>query len=241
MHMTLPHFAQSLGGCSLISLSHCGTLPRFAQPLGVCSLTLLSHWGDAPSLHSVTGCTPSLCLVAGGAPLLRSVAGGGGGETLPRFAQLLSIQWFHQIANFVVSYIRFNAYDNGMGTSLIAFLAAHHSIYRYVASLLALKFRSSHREQNASLIALSSSFSLLAQETWLSLIYTVAYVLGPAALRPCSGAGNPHPLLTTLIASLLTQASMASFGAGIPAPLVRYHTIVICKGNHIKSKLLSII
>ena len=63
---TLPCFAQSLGGCSLASLS-CwgdapslrsvtgGLLPRFAQLLGGRSLALLSHWGDAPSLRSVTG------------------------------------------------------------------------------------------------------------------------------------------------------------------------------------------
>ena len=51
-------------------------------------------------------------------------------------------------------------------------------------------------------------------------------------LQPCSGAGNPHPLRSTLI---VTQTSMASLGARIPAPLVRYHTIVICKGNHINS------
>ena len=50
------------------------TLLRFAQSLGGRFLASLSRWGDAPSL--------------------RSVAGG----TLPRFAQSLSIEWFHQIA-----------------------------------------------------------------------------------------------------------------------------------------------
>ena len=115
----------------------------------------------------------------GDAPSLRSVTGG----TLPRFAQSLSIQWFHQIANLVVSYIRFNAYDNGMGTSLIASLAAHCSIYCHVASLLALKFRSSHREQNALLIALSSSFFLLAQETT-----AFAHLLGGLCPRACGPA-----------------------------------------------------
>ena len=101
-----------------------------------------------------------------------------------------------------------------MGTSLIASLAAHHSIYRYVTSLLALKFRSSHREQIASLFTLSSSFLLLKQETT-----AFALLLGGLCPRACA---------------LLTQTSMASLGAGIPAPLARYHTIVICKGNHIK-------
>ena len=32
---------------------------------------------------------------------------------------------------------------------------------------------------------------------------------------------------------ILNSTSMASLGARIPAPLARYHTIVICKGNHI--------
>ena len=84
----LPHFAQSLGGCSLTLLS-CwedapslcsvtgGMLPRFTQSLGGRSLASLSCWGDAPSLRSVTG----RCFLAslshwGDAPSLRSVAGG---------------------------------------------------------------------------------------------------------------------------------------------------------------------
>ena len=82
----LPCFAQSLGGCSLASLSHwrdapslCsvtgGMLPHFAQLLGGCSLALLSHWGDAPSLHSVTGgCSLASLSHWGDAPLLCSVA-----------------------------------------------------------------------------------------------------------------------------------------------------------------------
>ena len=64
----------------------------------------------------------------------------------------------------------FNAYDNGMGTSLIASLDTHRSISRYVASLLAQKSHSSRREQNASLIAQSSSFSCLRKKRRLSLI-----------------------------------------------------------------------
>ena len=186
--MTLLCFAQSLGGCSLTSLSCWGILPRFTQSLGdapsLHSVTggMLTRFaqllGDAPSLHSVTGgCSLTLLSHWGDALWLHSVAGG----MLPHFAQSLSIQWFHQIANLVVSYIRFNAYDNGMGTSLIASMAAHRSIYRYVASLLALKFRSSHHEQNTLLIALSSSFFLLAQERT-----TFAHLLGGLCRRACS-------------------------------------------------------
>ena len=51
-----------------------------------------------------------------------------------------------------------------MGTLLISSLDTHHSISRYVASLLAQKSHSSHHEQNASLMARSSSFFLLVQE-----------------------------------------------------------------------------
>ena len=83
-----------------------------------------------------------------------------------------------------------------MGTSLIASLATHCSISRYVTSLLAPKSHSSHREQNASLIAQSSSFFLLAQETTAFAHLLGGLVLG---LRPCSGAGNPHPLRSMLI------------------------------------------
>ena len=112
-----------------------------------------------------------------------------------------------------------------MGTSLIASLATHRSISRYVALLLAPKSHSSRREQNASLIAQSSSFFLLAQETT-----AFAYLLGglgPRAFGPGVELGIPIP-------SDQRSTSMASLGAEIPAPLARYHTIVICKGNHIK-------
>ena len=51
----LPRFAQSLGGCSVPSLSHWGDVPLLRSVSGGCSLTSLSHWGDAPSLRSVTG------------------------------------------------------------------------------------------------------------------------------------------------------------------------------------------
>ena len=97
----------------------------------------------------------------------------------------------HSIDNLVVSCIRFNAYGNGMGTSLIASLATHRSISRYVASLLAPKSQSSRHEQNASLIAQSSSFFLLAQETT-----AFAHLLGglcPWACGPAVELGIPIP------------------------------------------------
>ena len=130
----------------------------------------------------------------------------------------------HSIDNLVASCIRFNAYVNGMGTSLIASLATHRSISRYVTSLLAPKSHSSHCEQKASLIAWSSSFAY-ANNGFRSSAWW-PWSLG---LWPCGGAGNPHQLR-----SMLMQTSMVSLGARIPAPLARYHTIVICKGNHIK-------
>ena len=70
-----------------------------------------------------------------------------------------------------------------MGTSLIASLDTHRSISRYVASLLAQKSHSSRREQNASLIARSSSFFLLAQET-----AAFAHLLGVLCPRACGPA-----------------------------------------------------
>ena len=81
-----------------------------------------------------------------------------------------------------------------MGTSLIASLDTHRSISRYVASLFAPKSHSSRREKNASLIARSSSFFLLARETT-----AFAHLLGVLCPRACGGAGNPHPLQSTLI------------------------------------------
>ena len=93
----LPRFTQSLGGCSLTSLSHWGDAPLLCSVTGGCSLTLLSHWGDAASLRSVAGrmlprfaqslggCSLPLLSRWGDAPLLRSVTGG----MLPCFAQSL--------------------------------------------------------------------------------------------------------------------------------------------------------
>ena len=100
MHMTLPRFGQWLGTLprwgdapSLRSVAG-GTLPRFAQSLGGCSLASLSRWGDAPSLFSVTGgMLPCFAQSLGGRSLALLSCWG----MLPRFAQSLSIQWFHQI------------------------------------------------------------------------------------------------------------------------------------------------
>ena len=100
----------------------------------------------------------------------------------------------HSIDNLVISYIRFNAYGNGMGTSLIASLATYRSISCYVTSLLAPKSHSSHREQNASLIARSSSFAYANNSFHSSVRWPRS-----SGLRSCSGAGNPHPLRSNLI------------------------------------------
>ena len=118
-----------------------------------------------------------------------------------------------------------------MENSLIASLATHHSISHYIASLLAPKSHSSRREQNTSLIARSSSFFLLAQETT-----AFAHLLGGLGLwafGPVVDLESPSPPHNA-DRCLLMQTSMASFGAGIPAPLARSHTIVICKENNIK-------
>ena len=52
-------------------------------------------------------------------------------------------------------------------------------------------------------------------------------------LRPCGELGTPSVPINA-DRCLLKQTSMVSLGAGIPAPIARYHTIVKCKGNHIK-------
>ena len=78
-----------------------------------------------------------------------------------------------------------------MGTSLIASLATHRSISHCVASLLAPKSHSSRREQNASLIARSSSFFLLAQET-MAFAHLLGG-LGPWAFGPAVELESPSP------------------------------------------------
>ena len=106
MHMTLPHFVQSLGdapslhsvagGCSPTLFSRwrdasslCsvagGMLPHFVQSLGGCSLASLSHWRMLRHFIQSLGVLLTSLHHWGDAPLLRSVAGG----MLPRFTQSL--------------------------------------------------------------------------------------------------------------------------------------------------------
>ena len=93
-----------------------------------------------------------------------------------------------------------------------------------------LAVRSSHHEQIASLFTPSSLF-LLSQET-----PPFALLLGGLYPRTCSPAGewDPHPLLSTLINVCLRKHQWRRSMPGSPLPIVRYHTIIICKGNHIK-------
>ena len=78
-----------------------------------------------------------------------------------------------------------------MGTSLIASLDTHHSISCYVALLLAQKSHSSRPEQNTLLIAQSSSFFLLAQET--TAFAHLLGVLCPLACGPAVELEIPIP------------------------------------------------
>ena len=73
-------------------------------------------------------------------------------------------------------------------TSLRTSLATHCSIFRYVALLLAPKSHSSHREQNASLIAQSSSFAYTNNG-----FHSSAQWPRSSGLWPCGGAGIPIP------------------------------------------------
>ena len=122
--------------------------------------------------------------------------------------------WYH----LVVSYIRFNAYGNGMGTLLIASLAAHRLICHCVASLLALNLAPPTRSRSLRSSLGARRFSCLRKKRRLSLICSAAYVLGPAGLWPCGGAGNPHPLLTTLIDVCLRKHQWRHLVAGFPLP-----------------------
>ena len=87
------------------------------------------------------------------------------------------------LSNLVVSYIRFNAYDNGMGTSLIASLATHRSICHCVTLLLALNLAPPTRSRSLRSSLGVCHFSCLRKKRWLSLVCLAAYVLGPAALQ----------------------------------------------------------
>ena len=119
-----------------------------------------------------------------------------------------------------------------MGNSLIAFLDTHRSISRYVASLLAKKSHSSRREQNALLIARSSSFFLLAQET--TAFAHLLGVLCPRACGPAVELGIPIPSDQGRLMFAYANINGVAVVPGFPLPLARYHTIVICKGNHMK-------
>ena len=90
--------------------------------------------------------------------------------------------------------------------------------------------RSSHHEQIAFLFTPSSSF-LLKQET-----PPFACLLGGLYPWACGPAGewDPHPLRSTLIDVCLHKHQWCCSVPRSPLPIVRYHTIVICKGNHIK-------
>ena len=74
--------------------------------------------------------------------------------------------------------------------------ASHHSLSRYVASLLAAKSRSSCRAQIA--FAYRSELVVYLSKQQLSLICALAYIFGlwPSATFV---SWNPHPLRLTLI------------------------------------------
>ena len=74
--------------------------------------------------------------------------------------------------------------------SLRASLATHCSISRYVTSLLAPKSYSSCREQNASLIAQSSSFAYANNG-----FHSSAWWPRSSGLQPCSELESPSPLI----------------------------------------------
>ena len=71
--MTLPRFAQLLGGCSLTSFRHWG-----------CSFTSFSRWGCSSLRFVARGTLPRFAQSLRDAPSFRSVAGGA-----PRFASSL--------------------------------------------------------------------------------------------------------------------------------------------------------
>ena len=90
---------------------------------------------------------------------------------------------------------------------------------------------SSYREQIASFFALSTSFFLLVQETT-----AFAPLLGSLYPRACDPAGewDPHPLRSMLIDVCISKHQWHRSVPGSPLPIARYHTIVSCKGDHIK-------
>ena len=89
---------------------------------------------------------------------------------------------------------------------------------------------SSHYEQIASLFTPSSSF-LLKQET-----PPFTPLLGGLYPQACGPADewDPHPLRSMLIDVCLHKHQWRRSVPGSPLPIARHHTIVSCKGNHIK-------
>ena len=81
-------------------------------------------------------------------------------------------------------------------TMLLSCGASHCSLSCYVASLLAVKSRSSRRAQIASLIAWSSSFAYANNSFRSSACLPIFSGLWPSATLM---SWNPHPLQSTLI------------------------------------------
>ena len=81
-------------------------------------------------------------------------------------------------------------------TTLSSCGASHRSLSRYVASLLAVKSRSSRRAQIASLIARSSSFAYANNSFRSSARWPISSGLWPSATLM---SWKPHPLRSTLI------------------------------------------
>ena len=94
----------------------------------------------------------------------------------------------HSIANLVVSHIRFNAYGNGMGTSLIASLATHSLISHYVTLLLAPKSHSSHHKKYLTKIPIywkMVSYPLIKEGQWS---HKYAFLSASGVTLLCLGA-----------------------------------------------------
>ena len=113
-------------------------------------------------------------------------------------------------------------------TTLCTYLATHRSISRYVASLLALKFRSSRREQIAALITRSSLFACTNNGFRSSARWPSPRAFGPAVEleSPSPSSLGARCLLAQTTA--FARCRDSSFNSVV-------HTIVICKGSNIKS------
>ena len=97
----------------------------------------------------------------------------------PRFASLLSIQWFHRIANLVVSMHMTVVWELRYGP---LWPPIAQFITTSLLSLL-LNFAPPTVSRSLRLSLGARCFSCLCKKRRLSLICSVAYVLGPAALR----------------------------------------------------------